>query len=118
MKKIAFISDHASPLATLGGIDAGGQNVYVAEVARQLAKGGVEVDVYTRWDDPGVPQIVEWRPGIRVIHIQAGEVARVQKENLYAFMGEFAQRMIDFILENNITYDICHAHFWMSAMVA
>ncbi|MCW2744053.1 MAG: hypothetical protein JWM48_603, partial [Mycobacterium sp.] len=27
---IAMISEHASPLAVLGGVDAGGQNVHVA----------------------------------------------------------------------------------------
>ena len=32
--RIALISEHASPLAALGGTDAGGQNVYVAQVAR------------------------------------------------------------------------------------
>ena len=27
--RVAMISEHASPLAVLGGVDAGGQNVYV-----------------------------------------------------------------------------------------
>lgn len=39
-RRIALISEHASPLAVLGGVDAGGQNVYVAHVARQLAVRG------------------------------------------------------------------------------
>jgi D-inositol-3-phosphate glycosyltransferase len=33
-RRIALISDHASPLAAPGSIDCGGQNVYVAHLAR------------------------------------------------------------------------------------
>jgi len=36
-KRIAFLSEHASPIALLGGADAGGQNVYVDEVSRHFA---------------------------------------------------------------------------------
>lgn len=45
-KTIAFISEHASPLATLGGVDAGGQNVYVAELAKQLVLLNYSIDIY------------------------------------------------------------------------
>ena len=51
MKKIAIISEHASPLAVAGGVDSGGQNVYVAHVARELARAGLQVDVFTRKDN-------------------------------------------------------------------
>jgi len=33
---IALISEHASPLTVQGGTDSGGQNVYVAYVAKEL----------------------------------------------------------------------------------
>ncbi|WP_455837168.1 hypothetical protein, partial [Pseudarthrobacter siccitolerans] len=36
--KISMISEHASPLAALGGVDAGGQNVHVAALSEALAK--------------------------------------------------------------------------------
>ena len=49
---IAMVSEHASPLAALGGVDAGGQNVHVAALAAALAARGHEVVVYTRRDDP------------------------------------------------------------------
>ena len=71
-KKIAFISEHASPLATLGGVDSGGQNVYVAEIPKQLVKLGYEIDIYTRKENSGIEEIVNWLPGIRVIHVKAG----------------------------------------------
>ena len=41
--RIAMVSEHASPLATLGGVDAGGQNVHVAALARSVAALGHEV---------------------------------------------------------------------------
>ena len=71
-RRIALISDHASPLAALGGVDSGGQNVYVAQVARELAARGHEVDVFTRRDRNGQPRIVEWCRNVRVIHVPAG----------------------------------------------
>ena len=43
IKRIAFISYHSSPLATLGGKDAGGMNVFVREAAREFAQRGVQV---------------------------------------------------------------------------
>jgi hypothetical protein len=57
-RHVAIISEHASPLACLGGPDAGGQNVYVDQVARQLARLGDRVDVFTRRDAPDLPEIV------------------------------------------------------------
>ena len=81
-QRIAMISDHASPLAAVGGIDSGGQNIYVAETARHLAARGYLVDVFTRKDQPDQPEVVEWLPGVRVIHVPAGPAAFVRKEDI------------------------------------
>ena len=115
---IAFISDHASPLATIGGVDSGGQNVYVAEVARSLADLGYVVDIYTRSEDSTQDQVVDFAPGIRVIHVPAGPQRPVPKEQLYGYMDVFASEMVDFITEHQLSYTLVHAHFWLSAMVA
>ena len=64
-RKIAFISEHASPLASLVGVDSGGQNVYVAELGKHLASAGHPVDIYTRWDDPKLPKVIDWENNIR-----------------------------------------------------
>ena len=88
-KKIAFISEHASPLASLGGVDSGGQNVYVAELAKYVATMGYEVDIFTRWENIRQPEIVDWLPGVRVIHVKAGPVDIVPKEQLLQHMPEF-----------------------------
>lgn len=117
-RKIAFISEHASPLATLGGVDAGGQNVYVAELAKFLAKKNYEVDIYTRWEDLNLPQVINWLPNIRVIHVKAGPVEFLSKELLLQYMPEFRFNMVEFIKKNFLSYEIIHAHFFMSGLVA
>ncbi len=116
--RIAFISEHASPLATLGGVDSGGQNVYVAELAKYLAITGYHIDIYTRWDDKELPQVVNWLPGIRVIHVKAGPVKFIAKEDLLQYMPEFTNSMLEFIAEEGLYYGLIHANFFMSAMVA
>ncbi|PRY12281.1 glycosyltransferase involved in cell wall biosynthesis [Pontibacter ummariensis] len=117
-KKIAFISEHASPLALLGGTDSGGQNIYVDQLARQLTRLGYEVDVFTRWDDEDQAQVVPYAKGVRLVHMAAGPKAFVPKEELFQYMDEFAAQMIRFIKEQEINYQVIHAHFWMSGYVA
>ncbi|WP_313419752.1 glycosyltransferase [Sphingobacterium multivorum] len=117
-KRIAFISDHASPLATLGGKDSGGQNVYVAEVAMQLALMGNQIDIYTRCEHPSREGVVLWKPNIRVIHIVAGPKDILPKEELYGHIDEFTAHTIEFMTANQLSYQLVHAHFWLSGMVA
>lgn len=118
MYKIAFISEHASPLASLGGTDSGGQNVYVAELALQLVSLGFEIDVFTRREDPSVATIVPFGKGIRVIHIQAGPAHPVAKEELLPFIDQFKEEMLGFIRQHKEKYRLIHANFWMSGLVA
>lgn len=117
-QKIAFISEHASPLALLGGTDNGGQNVYVGELAVHLAALGFQVDIYTRWEDPFIDQIVRYKPGVRVIHVQAGPLIQIPKEEILCYMDEFVADMLDFIAAEEIDYRLIHANFWMSGLVA
>jgi D-inositol-3-phosphate glycosyltransferase len=116
-RKIALISEHASPLATLGGVDNGGQNVYVAQVAKSLAALGYQVDVFTRRDDPELKEIHEWENGIRIIQVPAGPATYVHKEKLLPYMKAFSRYMIEFIRREGL-YDLIHANFWMSGLVA
>lgn len=117
-KRIAIISEHASPLASLGGVDSGGQNVYVAEMARQLSYKNYEVDVYTRWDNPALPEVITWIPDVRIIHVEAGPIRYIEKEFIYDYMPAFTERMVSFIRSEPIEYELVHANFWMSALVA
>jgi D-inositol-3-phosphate glycosyltransferase len=115
-RRIALISEHASPVATLGGADGGGQNVYVGELAKALAVLGYDVDVLTRRDNELVPETAEWMNGVRIIHIDAGPPSHVAKEDLLVCMGEFTQRAAARAMENR--YDLVHANFFMSGLVA
>jgi len=117
-KRIAFISDHASPLATLGGVDSGGQNVYVAELAKRLADIGYEIDIFTRKDSMAQAEVVNWLPGVRVIHVKAGPEVFVAKEKLLYYMPDFVQYMLNFMQQQKIKYSLIHAHFFMSGWVA
>jgi D-inositol-3-phosphate glycosyltransferase len=117
-KRIALISEHASPLADLGGVDTGGQNVYVAQLAKHLASRGYSIDVFTRRDSEELATVVEWVPGVRVVNITAGPAHNVIKEELLQYMDEFKDSMISFIINENIHYSLVHANFFMSAYVA
>lgn len=116
-KRIALISEHASPLATLGGVDNGGQNVYVAQLAKKIAALGYAVDVFTRLDDPELEEIHLWENGIRIIHVPAGPAKYVHKEDLLPYMKAFTRYMVHFIQREG-RYDLIHANFWMSGLVA
>ena len=86
--RIALISEHASPLATLGGEDVGGQNTHVAELSAALAAQGHDVRVYTRRDDPAVPATVALPGGGSVVHVPAGPPAAMPKDALLPHMKE------------------------------
>ncbi len=117
-KRIAFISDHASPVGILGGVDSGGQNVYVGQLAKNLAALGYEVDVFTRRDSERLPEIAEWVNGIRIIHVPAGPPSFVRKEELLKYMPEFTAYVLQFFKCQRKSYDLVHPNFWMSGLVA
>ena len=117
-KRIAIVSEHASPLAVLGGVDAGGQNLYVGQLAQHLGQIGYEVDVFTRREAPAMPEVVEWAPSVRIVHVPAGPAESLPKEELLPFMGAFTDFMEAFINDRRGTYDLVHANFFMSGLVA
>lgn len=117
-RKIAFISEHASPLAVLGGTDSGGQNVYVDKLTKQLTRLGYDIDIYTRWDDERLPEVVDCQNGIRVVHVSAGPKEKIRKEDMLQYMDQFTNEMLGFIKSNNLDYQLVHANFFMSGLVA
>src|SRR4051794_10562553 len=117
MMRIGMISEHASPLAWLGGADSGGQNVYVGQVARYIAGQGHQVDVFTRRDSLALAEQVQCDDGVRVIHVPAGPPASVRKEELLPYMDDFSHFLRKFC-DSYDGYDVLHANFFMSALVA
>jgi glycosyltransferase involved in cell wall biosynthesis len=114
--RVSLVSEHASPLATLGGVDAGGQNVHVAELARALGRRGHEVTVHTRRDDPELPRHCRFARNVTVHHVDAGPAAVVPKDELLPYMPAFADRLNE--AWDRSRPDVVHAHFWMSALAS
>ena len=113
--KIAMVSEHASPLAVLGGVDAGGQNVHVAALSSALARAGHTVEVFTRRDDPDLPVRVPMEPGVDVVHVDAGPAAPLPKDELLPYMAAFGDRLTEEWTGPGGP-DVAHAHFWMSGL--
>jgi len=116
---IAMLSYHTCPLATLGGKDTGGMNVYVAELTRHLGQMGIHVDVFTRSQDEHVPHVVHSLGyGNRVVHIPAGPEHPLPKKVLAEYIPTFADEVNRFAREKHIQYDLIHSHYWMSGIAA
>ncbi len=111
-----MVSEHASPLAALGGVDAGGQNVHVAALACALGRAGAEVVVHTRRDDPGLLRRVALARGVEVDHVDAGPPTEVPKDQLLPYMAAFAGELREQWAAE--PPDVVHAHFWMSGLAA
>ncbi|PRX96175.1 glycosyltransferase [Allonocardiopsis opalescens] len=112
--RIAMVSEHASPLAALGGADAGGQNVHVGALATELGRRGHRVTVYTRRDDPGLDREVPYAPGVAIRHVDAGPPERLPKDELLPYMAGFGAELAkDWAADPP---DVAHAHFWMSGV--
>ncbi|MEV0134287.1 glycosyltransferase [Dactylosporangium sp. NPDC050688] len=116
--RIAMISEHASPLAALGGADAGGQNTHVAELSAAMAELGHDVRVYTRRDDTDLPEEVPTGDGVTVVHVPAGPAEALTKDELLPHMGVFARWTAAQWLAGGWAPDVVHAHFWMSGLAA
>ena len=114
---IAMISYHTCPLATLGGKNTGGMNVYVRELTRFLGREGIHVDVFTRSQDDHIPQVSHDLGYFnRVVHIPAGPETFLPKTQLAGYTRDMAKGIMDFAVRKKIRYDLVHAHYWMSGM--
>lgn len=116
MRRLAVISFHTSPLQQPGIGDSGGLNVYVRELVSSLAQAGVACDVYTRTWAADLPAEVVVEPGFRVVHIDAGPRAEVDKEDLLSLVPTFTDGVIDHIRATGEA-DAVHAHYWLSGIV-
>jgi D-inositol-3-phosphate glycosyltransferase len=118
LRRAAQICVHTSPLATLGGKDAGGMNVYVRELACHLARQGLPIDIFTRRTAADTPEVRELLPGVNVVAITAGPPEPVGKNDLFPYLPEFAEQMALYSLRAGVRYDVVHAHYWLSGWVA
>jgi D-inositol-3-phosphate glycosyltransferase len=107
---------HTSPLEQAGIGDAGGMNVYVVESAKRIAESGIGVDIYTRANRSGLPEVVEIADGVNVRHLEAGPYGGITKDELpsqvCALMSSFMHQ--EARLASNY-YELVHSHYLVSA---
>lgn len=114
-RRVALLSMHTSPLASLGGKETGGMNVYIRELCRQLGRDGWEVDVFSRAQDPTLPTVqYPDEPGWRLIHVPAGPPETVDRRELFPFLEEYVAGIERWRREQGVTYDLIHSHYWLS----
>jgi D-inositol-3-phosphate glycosyltransferase len=118
MMHIAMLSIHSSPLARLGGKEAGGMNVYVRETARELARRGVLVDVFTRRQHPDTPEVADIAPGARVVQVAAGPVAPYDKTRILDHLPELCASIETYARNHGRRYQLIHSHYFVSGAAA
>lgn len=116
--RVAMLSVHSSPLAKLGRKEAGGMNVYVRELARELGSRGIPVDIFTRSQERSLPMIEPIACGVRVINLHTGPTAPYDKNWLLTYLPEFVSRVRCFADGEDLVYDIIHSHYWLSGEAA
>ncbi|HNP73015.1 MAG TPA: glycosyltransferase, partial [Kouleothrix sp.] len=116
--RIAMLSIHSSPIAALGGKEAGGMNVYVRELSRELGRRGIAVDMFTRSQDPSAPTVVDLGRNVRVINLHTGPSAPYDKNWVLTYLPEFVSRARCFADGEDLTYDLIHSHYWLSGEAA
>ena len=117
-RRIATLSVHTSPLDQPGTGDAGGLNVYVAQVAKRLAARGTEVEIFTRAVCRDTPPLAELAPGVLVRSVAAGPFEELDKHDL---PGQVCQFTLEVLRAEAASepgrYDLVHAHYWLSGKV-
>ena len=115
-RNLALLSFHSCPVGRLGEKDTGGMNAYVLQLAREYARRGNRVDVFTRHHNPNDPKIVEIEDGARVIHLDSGP-ADAAKSDLFGHIPRFLGELYRFQRAEGARYDIIHSHYWLSGRV-
>ena len=115
--RIAMLSVHTSPLAQPGAGDGGGMNVYVRSLGEALTRAGVACDVLTRAERPDQPPVVELEPGLRVVHLDAGPRAPVEKHALPELLDELLDAARTHLRDSRAGYEAIHANYWISGAV-
>lgn len=119
IKRIAAISVHTSPLATMGGSKTGGMNVYVRELSRELGKRGYRIDIFTR-SIGEYNAVVDDSIGenVRVIALAAGPPMALSPDEHFTHLSEFTANLMAYATLHNLRYDIVFSHYWLSGWVA
>ena len=115
--RIAVITAHTSPLAQPGGSKAGGLNVYVLELAKQLVGQGATVDIFSRSTAAATPVVQELASGLRAIHLHAGPARNLGPASVFKHLDSFEAALLRFNEGEGVKYDLIHSHYWLSGVV-
>jgi len=119
VQRVAMLSVHTCPLAILGGKKTGGMNVYVRDLSHELGKLGIYVDVFTRSQDDCQPRVKhDLGERARVIHIPAGPERPIPVNEIFNYLDQFVNGVMEFAAAEGLTYDLIHSHYWLSGLVA
>jgi D-inositol-3-phosphate glycosyltransferase len=113
---IAMISIHSCPLGVLGSRDTGGMNVYIRELARELAKRGHAVDIYTMAHQPEHGPPINLGQNVRIIHLETGVNEEMPKLAIYDYIQSLACGAENFRKYNQTQYDLIHSNYWLSGL--
>jgi D-inositol-3-phosphate glycosyltransferase len=89
-------------------------NVYVRELGRALGASGVAVDIFTRRQSSDAPDVVEYAPGARVVHLEAGPRRHVDKYDVLDYLPDLACGIQRWRALTGLSYDLIHSHYWLS----
>lgn len=113
--RIALVSMHTSPADRPGKGDAGGLNVLVLESAKALAARGNHVDIFTR--SAGAAHAHALAPGVTLYALATGGGV-VRKHELPNLADAFGAELERAALAATDSYDVIHAHYWLSGLAA
>jgi len=117
-KRVAMISYHTNPIYATSGKQTGGMNVYVLELAKKMSEKGVCIDIFTRSHTKKRLIITEISKYARIIQLGAGPSTPIVKKKLPTYIADFVVSMNKFIEKQAVKYDLIHAHYYMSGLVA
>jgi len=117
LKSIAILSVHTCPVAALGGKKTGGMNVYVRDLARELGRQGIMVDIFTRCESLNSPEVRRLGLNINVIHIPSGPSKTLTPMAIFSNLSEFTANVMNFKRRHQTRYDLIHSHYWLSGLV-
>jgi D-inositol-3-phosphate glycosyltransferase len=113
LARLAMVSVHTSPLAPMGGKKTGGMNVYIRELAQEIGRRGIAVDIFTRRSSPAEPAIDDSiGDNVRVIYLTAGPAQPLEPDEQFSYLSEFTSRLIAFAMRYNLHYDLVYSHYW------
>lgn len=117
-QRIAMLSYHTCPLASIEGKETGGMNVYVLELSKRLAERGYKVDMFTRCHDDDNEKVTQVTPNLRLMHLVSGPTdGSVSKKDLIRYLDGFIETFMAFTEAEGLVYDVLHCHYYLSGLV-